>query len=944
LCLLTFRRLDLLPSASFKDRLPNAFIENYVHWYDHGRNEVIFRARKNPWSSTNSEWKLVRRGSVWRLVKGIDVLVNMASPTARRLSKIFEPLESVQHTHITMDLATIALNTHLPRLQIDFSLEHSDTELHSRQYRGMIVDPDQAIGTLVGLASKLVLKSANAAHDRVVLIPVPRNFDTGAISHVMSKGQKHVTVSVNKNDMHKVYAYSLDTTLGRIIGNGDMQQSLFLALLHALTSHCLPDPLTGHTGTESSLNILRSAAIRSFEFLTADVVDLLHQIAALSPLRRFYPANLREMQQVDWDSQLSSLSQHPEFRTSSEDIIRQARTMQLFYPDNMPDTGRWKSSESHLDARNMIRSSTFRVCGFGAEHFTSGKDVPHRARDGPMQSSRGQHAYIAATLVARDQPALHSAIPDLKGRLLQTHFKKDSVQGVSRSFDLKSLRFDSEWLGNLSDILKDSWCDIHRYLPVPSASCNKYDIATWLSTMAFAESADMSIIQAFTAFYRLQNMATLKPPPGSAFNLPDGSTFQNQEVEVVVRNACKSFDDSSEAKLPKQGSETNKQHIDRLSALFLNRRDIAVRSFVADLEQQWPVTKPTAPTATETYTYIDVSSAMRKMTAMFETWYRNRQFMTYLQQVSALVGCQETATVQVPRPVYNFPSTKHSQKDTKSMFGIDCIFAATPPALSREPSRCAPEHALSQPCEPKLPINDQQEFSQSNQMRRRLEELCASLLNMAQSKCEEDYAEQLRRSCASLKGLQTSTHTRPSLSSDDNLKTLFGGYLEACKDYFERLNSTLMEVVSRDGSSSNEIGLEVQHSPRLAPTFWLSQLHRDRFSKLPLPWKAFMIEYGLAVTQLHRAQRLAAVSSKPADLLEELSHVGHSNWDPWNFPETLLLEAESGIMIRSEQELIAAHMRNTEDAMNIVLQLLMGGGKSSVIVPMLAAFLADKEK
>jgi hypothetical protein len=137
--------------------------------------------------------------------------------------------------------------------------------------------------------------------------------------------------------------------------------------------------------------------------------------------------------------------------------------------------------------------------------------------------------------------------------------------------------------------------------------------------MAFAESADMSILQAFAAFYRLQNMATLKPPPGSAFNLSDGSTFQNEEVEVVVRNACKSFDDSSEAKLPKQGSETNKQHIDRLSALFLNRRDIAARSFVADLKQQWPVTKPTAPTATETYTYIDVSSAMRKMTAIFET-------------------------------------------------------------------------------------------------------------------------------------------------------------------------------------------------------------------------------------------------------------------------------------------------------------------------------------
>jgi hypothetical protein len=81
-------------------------------------------------------------------------------------------------------------------------------------------------------------------------------------------------------------------------------------------------------------------------------------------------------------------------------------------------------------------------------------------------------------------------------------------------------------------------------------------------------------------------MVTVKPPPGNAFDLSDGSTWQNQEVEVIVRNACKSFDDSNEAKLPKQGSETNKQHIDRLSALFQNRRDIAVGSFVAHLKQQ----------------------------------------------------------------------------------------------------------------------------------------------------------------------------------------------------------------------------------------------------------------------------------------------------------------------------------------------------------------------
>lgn len=105
-----------------------------------------------------------------------------------------------------------------------------------------------------------------------------------------------------------------------------------------------------------------------------------------------------------------------------------------------------------------------------------------------------------------------------------------------------------------------------------------------------------------------------------------------------------------------------------------------------------------------------------------------------------------------------------------------------------------------------------------------------------------------------------------------------------------------------------------------------------------------IINYGLAVTHVHRAYRLSAASGKPVDLAEEFRHVGHSNWDPMEFPELLLLEAESSITIREEQEFIASQMRNPENDSNIVLQLLMGGGKSSTIVPMLATNFTDKQQ
>ncbi|KJZ70535.1 hypothetical protein HIM_10079 [Hirsutella minnesotensis 3608] len=62
------------------------------------------------------------------------------------------------------------------------------------------------------------------------------------------------------------------------------------------------------------------------------------------------------------------------------------------------------------------------------------------------------------------------------------------------------------------------------------------------------------------------------------------------------------------------------------------------------------------------------------------------------------------------------------------------------------------------------------------------------------------------------------------------------------------------------------------------------------------------------------------------------------------YPESLLLEIESGIMIRENQELIAREMRAPPDDRNAVMQLLMGEGKSSVIIPIVAAYLADGQR
>jgi hypothetical protein len=246
------------------------------------------------------------------------------------------------------------------------------------------------------------------------------------------------------------------------------------------------------------------------------------------------------------------------------------------------------------------------------------------------------------------------------------------------------------------------------------------------------------------------------------------------------------------------------------------------------------------------------------------------------------------------------------------------------------------------PSEPTILVAAQFIQSNGSDVRERLEKLCCSLQDYAMSRTEKDYVEQLRASCSALNEQVDSSLDVPNVAA--GLPALLEKYLCDCKVCFEDFNRALAECVTNSHLFSDRVGLSTDHLIRLSPQFWLSQLHRDRFHSLSDMWKSTIINYGVFITHLHRAQRLVALSNTPVDLYEELRHIGHSNWSPFRFPETLLLEAESGILVRREQELIASYMRTPRNGDNIVLQLLMGGGKSSTIVPILVTDLTDKEK
>ncbi|KAE8342468.1 hypothetical protein BDV24DRAFT_162359 [Aspergillus arachidicola] len=74
---------------------------------------------------------------------------------------------------------------------------------------------------------------------------------------------------------------------------------------------------------------------------------------------------------------------------------------------------------------------------------------------------------------------------------------------------------------------------------------------------------------------------------------------------------------------------------------------------------------------------------------------------------------------------------------------------------------------------------------------------------------------------------------------------------------------------------------------------------------MPDSWKDSIIGYGLALAGLQRAKRLLNCVDNKKDLIREIENPGHRNRNPYDFPESLLLEVESGLMIRGNQDGLA---------------------------------------
>ena len=131
--------------------------------------------------------------------------------------------------------------------------------------------------------------------------------------------------------------------------------------------------------------------------------------------------------------------------------------------------------------------------------------------------------------------------------------------------------------------------------------------------------------------------------------------------------------------------------------------------------------------------------------------------------------------------------------------------------------------------------------------------------------------------------------------------------------------------------------------PRIVPTTLLPCLSSNTKVRVGTYIRSMLFDYALSITALQRLIRIEAVTRRKdqSQLADETSNLGHKYWQPKEHPDWLLLEIESNILLRPDQVEVALCTISPASGKNSVLQMMMGQGKSSCIIPMVAATLAD---
>lgn len=355
--------LELIPNNALRDGFPSLLVENYSHWWCKQKNQIEFRPKifeSKPFSeSPVIEFTLNLNTS--RLVQNDTnaYMLDVNSPSYKRIQAYLERLEFYRYIHVFVkdDIATAEMVRFKLKFIIDISKLNAEGryDLMSNEYSGMRISLQQNCGTLYGLNDGLLLESVpnenSQLSSKLLLLPYARFSSTYEYPDLHAR----VYINIYCSENPPFHRYQVDETMRQLKPCDNVPSAwIFLAYLHATTSHGEIEPLTGMSGTERALQILHLNVVRSMTPYAPDVMKILKLIGNLSTERNL-SGNSQLTVESDWPCYAPDHCSQDSFIFIVRELMNEAQCLDELHI-NSNDIFAYKDRKSlELNKRSYLR-------------------------------------------------------------------------------------------------------------------------------------------------------------------------------------------------------------------------------------------------------------------------------------------------------------------------------------------------------------------------------------------------------------------------------------------------------------------------------------------------------------------------------------------------------------------------------------------------------------
>ena len=845
--------IELIPQEKLEGDLPAVFIEGHAHWLNLSTSILEIRPLNKLWETSSENWNIDCTPGRYRMHKGRVLLVDIRSPTWTMVSSLLKPLDSPQNLIITIPPvdsnqldSPSRLSVHVPRYDLSFYIDE-DGDLQSRNIRGMVYDENQSIGTMFGLVNQLVLRPKSRDVNTDGLIPRCVLVPEGDISFQMANYHVRVEIDIHGSALRRItyQTYRVDTDLGCLTGNVSLTNRLYCAYLHALTSGCSTDPLTGRSGTEEALSLLRSASSWSIMKFGSREAELLGFIASICPTRTWYPKHLKCMQKVGW-LDLPASAQHHELYVVAKGIKEHCERVLSFHESQSRDLFQsFPLHDEHLLKRSALRDAYLCPSEFSGQPSAADIDVRYSARDTMEDSTGEQRAYTAATVVHR-RTASAMTTKDILSMV--ESWKKN----VSRDAAV-SLQYDRSWLAPYFPLI---WLEAYELLR-SSDEGKWFQLLFSLPAMAYASSKLVDLIPVFVAFASDPRFRMEDPPHYNSYDLSEGYSPSRATLRGYVSDCAHSFERSHESNEPENAGENSQALLKRRLEMYINRRDWDTDATVQRLLNAWPC--ETAPRCSLNPDLYDVPDFTSNVQSHFSNCYRNVKLKEHLTRVQAILDNVYSQASPISTLPYSFKPSQSIPSRTCWSLTVDQLFARPAPSLE--------VHG-------KMPPYTADDGNTSLYGPAPLHQLIATVEANAVNSFHRQYVSALRASAECFGG---------GLTLVSHYGRCRASYIES-RDYVKQYLGS---------QSESEQALEQSGQwPRITAHALFRSLASNSPIILSDDWKECLTRLTLLALELQRARRLLRLhfDNRREELRRELENEGCDGWNAESHPDWLLIQ------------------------------------------------------